>query len=78
MGEEARREERTIVTEERPWPLRPRRPERFCWGCDRLCRGDDLRCGNGKIRAAHPFELFGEEWAEEQERQRATEGTPAP
>jgi hypothetical protein len=44
--------------------LRPAHPERICWGCDRYCRADDLACGNGTIRAAHPCELFGDDWLE--------------
>ena len=38
--------------------------ESICWGCDRLCPADDLRCGNGTIRTPHPAELFGEDWLE--------------
>ena len=45
-------------------PLRPSHPERVCWGCDRYCPADDLTCGNGTIRAAHPYELFGHDWLE--------------
>ena len=44
--------------------LNPKHPERICWGCDRYCPGDDLRCGNGTIRTQHPVELFGEDWLE--------------
>ena len=44
--------------------LRPKHPERVCWGCDRYCPAGDLRCGNGNIRTPHPIELFGEEWLE--------------
>jgi len=29
-----------------------------------LCPADDMRCGNGTIRAPHPIELFGEDWLE--------------
>jgi len=43
-------------------PLHPKHPERVCWGCDKLCPTDDLRCGNGTIRAPHPSELFGDDW----------------
>jgi hypothetical protein len=43
-------------------PLHPKHPERICWGCDKFCTVDDLRCGNGTIRAPHPIELFGEDW----------------
>jgi hypothetical protein len=45
-------------------PLRPAHPERICWGCDRYCPADDLACGNGTIRTAHPCELFGDDWLE--------------
>jgi len=45
-------------------PLAPRHPERTCWGCDKYCPGEDLRCGNGTIRAPHPIELFGPGWTE--------------
>ena len=44
--------------------LRPRHPERICWGCDKYCGADELACGNGTIRTPHPIELFGEDWAE--------------
>ena len=43
-------------------PLHPKRPERVCWGCEKYCSADDLRCGNGTIRTPHPVELFGEDW----------------
>jgi hypothetical protein len=46
-------------------PLTPRYPERTCWGCDKYCPAEELRCGNGTIRAPHPVELFGPEWAAE-------------
>ena len=42
--------------------LNPKHPERICWGCDKYCSADDLRCGNGTIRTQHPIELFGEDW----------------
>ncbi|MCC7007923.1 MAG: DUF3079 domain-containing protein [Acidobacteria bacterium] len=42
--------------------LHPRRPERVCWGCEKLCPADDLACGNGTIRTPHPVELFGDDW----------------
>ena len=45
-------------------PINPKHPERICWGCDKYCSADDLRCGNGTIRTQHPVELFGEDWAE--------------
>lgn len=44
--------------------LHPKSPERICWGCDKYCAADDLRCGNGTIRTPHPVELFGEDWIE--------------
>jgi hypothetical protein len=42
--------------------LHPKHPERVCWGCDKYCAADGLRCGNGTIRTPHPVELFGEDW----------------
>jgi hypothetical protein len=45
-------------------PLHPKHPERVCWGCDQYCPAEELRCGNGTIRAPHPIELFGEDWLE--------------
>jgi hypothetical protein len=57
--------------------LNPRHPERICWGCDKYCSADDLRCGNGTIRTQHPVELFGEDWHEcelEEEAQSFVEG----
>lgn len=45
-------------------PLHPKHPERVCWGCDKYCPADDLRCGNGTIRTQHPVELFGEDWVQ--------------
>jgi hypothetical protein len=42
----------------------PKHPERICWGCDKYCSADDLRCGNGTIRTQYPVELFGEDWLE--------------
>ncbi|MEJ2078692.1 MAG: DUF3079 domain-containing protein [Acidobacteriota bacterium] len=56
------------------YPLHPRHPERVCWGCDRFCPADDLRCGNGTVRAMHPIELFGEDWVEWASEQRARSG----
>jgi len=44
--------------------LNPKHPERVCWGCDRYCPADDLRCGNGTIRTQHGSELFGADWLE--------------
>ncbi|HEY7293166.1 MAG TPA: DUF3079 domain-containing protein [Vicinamibacterales bacterium] len=45
-------------------PLHPVHPERTCWGCDKFCPADDLRCGNGTVRTMHPCELFGDDWLE--------------
>jgi len=44
------------------FPFRPAHPERVCWGCDHFCSAEDMRCGNGSERTAHPLELFGEDW----------------
>jgi hypothetical protein len=44
--------------------LKPRSPERICWGCEKYCPADDLACGNGTIRTPHPVELFGDDWVE--------------
>ena len=44
--------------------LRPKHPERICWGCDKYCPADDLACGSGTIRTLHPVELFGPDWVE--------------
>jgi hypothetical protein len=44
------------------FPLRPKHPERICWGCDKYCPIDDLGCGNGSERTQHPMELMGEDW----------------
>lgn len=55
----------TEVTEmAKKFPLHPKNPERICWGCDKYCPTDSLACGNGSERTQHPFELFGEDWAE--------------
>ncbi|MCX7057617.1 MAG: DUF3079 domain-containing protein [Proteobacteria bacterium] len=43
-------------------PLHPPHPERICWGCDKYCATDELRCGNGTDRAQHPSEIFGNDW----------------
>jgi hypothetical protein len=51
------------------FPIHPKHPERICWGCDKYCPADDLRCGNGSIRAPHPVELFGDDWWEWEQRQ---------
>lgn len=44
------------------FPRNPKHPERICWGCDKFCAADDMRCGNGTIRAPHPVELIGDDW----------------
>jgi len=46
------------------FPIHPKHPERICWGCDKFCPADDLRCGNGSIRTPHPAELLGDDWWE--------------
>ncbi|HUA60029.1 MAG TPA: DUF3079 domain-containing protein [Verrucomicrobiae bacterium] len=46
------------------FPIHPSHPERICWGCDKFCPADDMRCGNGTIRALHPVELMGDDWLE--------------
>ena len=48
----------------RKLPLHPAHPERICWGCDKYCAADDLRCGNGTDRTQHPSEIFGDDWDE--------------
>lgn len=48
----------------KPSLLRPKHPERVCWGCDKYCAVGDLSCGNGSERTPHPIELFGEDWLE--------------
>jgi hypothetical protein len=58
-------------------PTHPKYPERICWGCDKLCPADDLRCGNGTIRTPHPVELFGEDWCEWSNGDVVTEIAPA-
>jgi DUF3079 family protein len=45
-------------------PLHPVHPDSVCWGCDKYCPAEDLRCGNGTVRTMHPAELFGEDWLE--------------
>ncbi|BCL75863.1 hypothetical protein JHS3_15990 [Jeongeupia sp. HS-3] len=44
------------------FPINPAHPERVCWGCDRYCSADDLRCGNGSGRTQHPAEILGDDW----------------
>jgi hypothetical protein len=46
------------------FPMNPKHPERICWGCDKYCSVNALRCGNGSDRTQHPMELFGEDWLE--------------
>jgi hypothetical protein len=46
----------------RKLPLHPAHPERICWGCEKYCAADDMRCGNGTDRAQHPAEIFGDDW----------------
>lgn len=46
------------------FPTHPKNPERICWGCEKYCPANDLRCGNGSIRTPHPVELFGDDWWE--------------
>jgi hypothetical protein len=58
-------------------PIHPANPERLCWGCDKLCPANDLRCGNGSIRAPHPVELFGDDWLESEEQPLITLETAA-
>ena len=45
-------------------PQAPAHPERVCWGCDRYCPANAMRCGNGSDRTPHPAELFGDDWHE--------------
>src|SRR5215469_7409621 len=52
------------TTSKQKLALKPKHPERICWGCDKYCSADDLRCGNGTIRTQHPVELFGQNWLE--------------
>lgn len=44
------------------FPLHPKHPERICWGCDKYCSVDDLKCGNGSGRTQHPAEMLGDDW----------------
>lgn len=43
-------------------PAHPGHPERICWGCEKFCPANDMRCGNGTDRTQHPAELWGEDW----------------
>ena len=47
------------------FPTAPKDPERVCWGCDKYCAANDLRCG--KERAPDPIEDYGEGWIAEPE-----------
>ncbi len=44
------------------FPTHPKYPERICWGCEKFCAAQDMRCGNGSERTPHPVELFGADW----------------
>jgi hypothetical protein len=44
------------------FPLHPKHPERICWGCDKYCAANDLRCSNGSGRTEHPCETLGADW----------------
>ena len=57
--------------------LKPRHPERICWGCEQYCPADDLACGNSTIRTPHPLELFGDDWLEWSGRDRQPRGDVA-
>lgn len=46
------------------FPLKPKHPERICWGCNKLCAANKMLCGNGSDRAQHPIETIGEDWYE--------------
>ncbi len=59
------------------FPLHPKNPERICWGCEKLCPADDMRCGNGTIRAPHPCELMGDDWYEWLQQREAAESQDA-
>ena len=48
------------------FPLKPKHPERICWGCDKYCPADSLMCGNGSGRTEHPAEMLGEDWYKEE------------
>lgn len=43
-------------------PIHPKHPERICWGCEKYCSANHLCCR--ETRAAHPVELFGDDWWE--------------
>jgi len=46
------------------FPIHPTHPERICWGCDKYCSTESMKCGNGSDRTQHPVELFGDNWLE--------------
>lgn len=74
-AEEAPRGDPTDASAKPKLALNPKHPERICWGCDKYCPADDLRCGNGTIRTQHPVELFGEDWVEWELGEAASEPT---
>ncbi len=59
-------------------PVAPAHPERICWGCDKYCPADQLRCGNGTIRTQHPAELFGDDWDDWSAETEAAAAVPDP
>ncbi|NLD09900.1 MAG: DUF3079 domain-containing protein [Xanthomonadaceae bacterium] len=46
------------------FPLKPKHPERVCWGCEKYCPTGRMLCGNGSDRSQHPIEIIGEDWYE--------------
>ncbi len=52
------------MTQKMRFPLRPKRPEKICWGCDKFCAADKMLCGNGSDRSQHPIETIGDDWYE--------------
>jgi hypothetical protein len=57
-------------------PLKPKHPERTCWGCDLYCPAEHLACANGTVRTQHPSELFGDDWLEWIEERSQSRRTP--
>lgn len=55
-------QDREYPTKKQRIPKHPKKPERICWGCNRLCAADKMMCGNGSERSQHPCELWGEDW----------------
>ena len=51
-------------TKKMRFPLKPKRPEKICWGCDKFCATDKMMCGNGSDRSQHPIEVIGDDWYE--------------